>query len=291
MAKYLFEKIFRHYFFYYICEKNKITMLEYINVFKDTMSCCKDNEILSNAVAQSVKSQSVILENDAIVLTENQLRKYDKPAEIVVSSKRTFEAAKKYANKGKQVCALNFANAFKPGGGVERGATAQEESLCRLSTLYPSIATGKMMQEFYSPHRDKCSSLSNGDLIYTPGVKVFKTDTSHPQMMPNEQWYNVNVITCAAPDLRTTSISDQQLEEIHQIRAKRIIETAIKFNNEVLILGAFGCGAFHNNPAVVANVYKNILQKYIYAFKTVEFAVFAKYETDVNYSTFKKTLG
>lgn len=266
-------------------------MLEYINVFKDTMSCCNDNEILSNAVAQSVKSQCVIHESDSIVLTEKQLRKYDKPAEIIVSTKRTFEAAKDYAHNGKQVCALNFANAFEPGGGVVWGATAQEEALCRLSTLYPAIATDKMRQEFYNPHRDKCSSLSNGDLIYTPGVKVFKTDTSHPQMMPNDQWYDVNVITCAAPDLRKASISDQQLEQIHQTRAKRIIETAIKFNNDVLILGAFGCGAFRNNPIVVANVYKNILQNFAYALETIEFAVFAKHELDVNYSTFKKTLG
>lgn len=266
-------------------------MREYIDIFKDTMSYCNNDTILAAAVAQSIESQTIILENDTNVLKENQLRKYDKTAEIIVSSKRTFEAAKKYADNGKKVCALNFANAFNPGGGVVMGASAQEESLCRVSTLYPAIADNKMVKDFYLPHRAKCTHLSNGDLIYTPNVKVFKTDTYMPQIMPQSEWFDVNVITCAAPSLYMTSIPDSDLEQIHQTRAKRIIETAIKFNNEVLILGAFGCGAFCNNPTIVANVYKNILPKYAYAFETVEFAVYAKYETDVNYSTFNKILG
>ncbi|MBO7568480.1 MAG: TIGR02452 family protein [Bacteroidales bacterium] len=265
-------------------------MNEYIAIFNDTFARCKDNETLSASVTQSIKNQYVVLENETIVLEEQQLHKHHNAAKIIVSTKRTFEAAKQYADSEKKVCALNFANAFQPGGGVVYGCTAQEESICRLSTLYPSIATDRMMKDFYLPHREKCSEISNGDLIYTPDVKVFKTDTYIPQMMPQSQWFDVNVITCAAPDLRRFSITNQQLEQIHLFRAKRIIETAISNQNDVLILGAFGCGAFCNNPVIVANVYKNILPNYLQAFETVEFAIFAKSEMDVNYSTFKKVL-
>ena len=262
-------------------------MREYIDIFNDTIDCCKSNKILSDAVAQSVNAQTVILENDTVVLEKKQLCKYDRETEILVSHKRTFEAAKHYADKGKKVCALNFANAFNPGGGVVLGATAQEEALCRISTLYPVIADDRMMKEYYLPHRKGCSALSNDDIIYTPNVKVFKTDTFIPQLMEEEQWYDVNVITCAAPDLRSGFISDQELEQIHLKRIKRIIETAICFSNDVLILGAFGCGAFFNNPKIVATVFKNILQNYKCAFETIEFAVYSKTDADPNFAAFK----
>ena len=262
-------------------------MRENVDIFIDTMACCKSNKTLSDVVQQSISSQKVILEKDKIVLDESRLYKYDKEAEILVSHKRTFEAAKPYADEGKSVCVLNFANAFNPGGGVVLGANAQEESLCRTSTLYPAISDDKMMTEYYHPHRHNCTPLSNGDLIYTPNVTVFKTDTSMPTILPQEQWYDVNVITCAAPDLRSDFISDQELEQLHQKRAKRIIETSISYNNDVLILGAFGCGAFRNNPQIVSLVYKNVVQNYLNAFDTIEFAIYSKTDADPNYSTFK----
>ncbi len=76
------------------------------------------------------KEQMVILEGDEVIGSE---REYEKPAKIVVSPKRTLEASRAYS--AKEVYVHNFASAVNPGGGVERGASAQEECICRSSTL------------------------------------------------------------------------------------------------------------------------------------------------------------
>ena len=268
-------------------------MDELIDIFNDTINRCKTDDFLLKSVEKSIKEQKVLLENQEIKLDKNQLTKYNNQSQLLVSHKRTFEAAQNYAVKEKKVCALNFANSFNPGGGVTKGATAQEESLCRVSTLYPALADKKMMKDFYLPHRAKGNYLNNDDIIYTPDVIVFKTDSYLPSITPKNQWFNVNVITCAAPDLRSydlNDISDAQLMAMHVYRAKRIIETAIYFGNEVLILGAFGCGAFLNNPQIVANAYKQVLPDYIHAFECIEFAIYSKTDLDQNYNSFKTIL-
>ena len=268
-------------------------MFELIDIFNDTIKCCKTDDSLMKSVEKSINEQMVLLENQEIKLDDKLLTKHSNQSQLVVSHKRTFEAAQNYAVQGKKVCALNFANSFNPGGGVTLGATAQEESLCRVSTLYPALEDKKMMKEFYIPHREKCNHLNNDDIIYTPDVIVFKTDSYLPIIMSKNQWFNVNVITCAAPDLSSydlNNISEAQLTAIHVQRAKRIIETAIYFGNEVLIMGAFGCGAFFNNPRIVANAYKKVLPNYVHAFECIEFAIYSKTDLDQNYSTFKTIL-
>lgn len=59
-----------------------------------------------------------------------------------------------------------------------------------------------MWEGFYKPHRDAHDPIHNDDIIYTPGVAVFKTDTTAPQLLPESEWYDVDIITCAAPNLR-----------------------------------------------------------------------------------------
>ena len=106
------------------------------------------------------------------------------------------------AYAGKKVCVLNFASATNSGGGVIKGSSAQEEAICRCSTLYPNLKEQRMWNQFYAPHRRAHDPLHNDDCIYTPGVMVFKSDTDYPQLLPEEKWYSVNVLTCAAPNLR-----------------------------------------------------------------------------------------
>ncbi len=261
---------------------------EYVDIFNDTMRLCETDSDLAQSLAGSLAEQ-YMLPADAPLDLEPAPPK-EKPARVIVSRKRTFEAAEAY--KDKRVCVLNFASSKNPGGGVVKGASAQEECLCRVSTLYPCLADDRIFGSFYEPHRTMFSdTLYNSDLIYTPGVTVFKTDTALPELRPKNEWFTTDVITCAAPNLGAyTKLADGPLERLHTERGERIFLTAIKHSEEVLILGAFGCGAFRNPPHVVARAYKTLIQKYGSFFDAIEFAVYCTPKATSNYDAFARIL-
>ena len=139
----------------------------------------------------------------------------------------------------------------------------------------------------------RLNSLYNDDCIYSPGITVFKSDTELPKLLPENEWYNVDVITCAAPNLNSRydniRISDKDLKELHKKRAKRILDIAVSQGEDVIILGAFGCGAFRNPPDVVAQAYREVIDDYKYDFKTIEFAVYCPpQQGSSNYHAFQR---
>lgn len=268
-----------------------------VKIFEDSMKLCKKNEKLKESIKNSALGQEMY---DVAFKVEGEKVRYEKPAEVIVSKKRTLEAAKAYSRK--KVCVLNFASATNPGGGVTRGSTAQEECICRCSTLYPLISEKKMWDMFYGPHRELNNPLYNDDCIYTPDVTVFKSDTASPALL--KEWYDVNVITCAAPNLRKrpsnamnphagsapVKISAKELKELHIKRGRKILQIAATQGNEVIILGAFGCGAFENSPEVVAASYKQLVEEFRHQFETIEFAVYCPPNKSLNYDVFKRVI-
>jgi uncharacterized protein (TIGR02452 family) len=192
---------------------------------------------------------------------------------------------------------LNFASALNPGGGVVKGANAQEECLCRCSDLYFCLNADENWNKFYVPHRHARNPLYNDDIIYTPNVTVFKSDTVNPELMPENEWYNVDVITCAAPnlcawdDMETVNVTDKELQELHEKRLRRILDVAVVNGVETIILGAFGCGAFSNDPNVVAKAFQNVLKSYLHDFKNIEFAVYCGTHGDRNFKVFSSVIG
>jgi uncharacterized protein (TIGR02452 family) len=267
-----------------------------IRVFNDTVDFINESEKLRTAIAQTVNSQKLILAGDKL---SESVSKREKQAQIIVSGKRTLEAASAYKNQ--KVCILNFASATNPGGGVTHGSSAQEESLCRCSTLYFSLITEELMKRFYKPHRRARNPLYNDDLIYSPDVYVIKSDTSIPERLPENDWYKVNAITCAAPNLRErpsnsmnpnagdtpARISADDLEELLMKRIRRIFAVAAGEDNDALILGAFGCGAFRNPPKVVAKAFHKVTDEYRNCFDTIEYAVFHIVRETENFTAFK----
>ncbi len=273
---------------------------ENITVFKDTERLCKTNPKLSESVKKATASQKLILEGDTLADQKKDI--YEKPAKVVVSKKRTYEAAAGY--KGYHIAVHNFASASNPGGGVVNGASAQEECLCRCSGLYFNLNTRVMWDGFYQPHRDAHDPIHNDDIIYTPGVTVFKTDTAMPKLMPESDWYDVDVITCAAPNLRNNPsnqynrgdghkqimMKDKDLLVLHEKRLRRILEVALSEGCDTIILGAFGCGAFQNSPEVVAMANRNVIKDYLHAFKNIEYAVYCSPRDDRNFKIFERVL-
>ena len=267
-----------------------------VDIFRDSIELMKTNSRLQQAIRESVNYQKLYLETEEVGIPESK----GMECQIVVSKKRSFEAASAYAKAGKKVAVLNFASSTNPGGGVTRGSSAQEECLCRCSTLYPCLDIDMMWQQFYKPHREAGNPLYNDDCLYTPGVIVFKSDVSFPEKMEERDWYQVDVITCAAPNLRDVpgnlmnpcagdapaDIDAEGLYKLHLQRIERIFRVAIANGAKVLVLGAFGCGAFSNPPTVVAKAFKAVQEKYDSYFETIEYAVFCgEYETK-NYEAF-----
>jgi len=273
---------------------------ENVKIFLETMDYITDSPFLSRAVRVSNATQEMIAEGDNDYSSDEGIHRYSEPARVVVSGNRSFAAASMY--KGMKTCVHNFANSKHPGGGVVKGATAQEECLCRCSTLYCNLSTNDMRSRFYEPHKAENNIIYNGDIIYTPDVYVFRTDDDLMSIMDEKEWYNVNVITCAAPNLRNPGSyrlpgmkdhkwgrpSDKELLDIHERRLAGIMKAACDRENEVMILGAFGCGAFANNPEVVAEAAMNVVDRYLYSFKTIEFAIYCSPQDRKNYDVFMK---
>lgn len=267
--------------------------------FEDTRKCCSEG-VLKKSIGNSCKEQRVIKENDDV--PSATIRKDYGKTKVIVSDKRSFEAAKEY--NGKKICVLNFASASNPGGGVVHGSNAQEESLCRCSTLYFCLNVKLNWDAFYAPHRVLQNPLYNNDCIYTPNITVFKSDVAIPELLPESEWYSVNVLSAAAPNLRERPsnsmnpcagkkrvvLKDSELLELHLSRGRWMLDIAKAKGNEVLILGAFGCGAFQNPPHVVAEAYKRLMGEYDGVFELVEFAVYCPPRDSSNYDVFARVL-
>ena len=195
---------------------------------------------------------------------------------VEVVANTTLNCASGFAKSGKHVAVLNFASAYRPGGGATTGARAQEESLCRSSSLYPGLVMPKMKKQYYSANKLSSNDEGFDSLLYHPGVAVFKDDSAIPRLMPEDEWFRTDVITCAAPHSRRENpISDKRLYELHLSRGQNILEAAIDNGVDVLVLGAFGCGVFNNPPKVVAGAFRALLLDRGYAkyFDRVVFAI------------------
>ena len=275
------------------------TKQERIDVFKDTYSRCKSDPLLRSSIEASLEKTKVWYENEYPSYSPGRYSS----TRIQVIGKRSFQAAMdlKREYPDAKVAVLNFANAFHPGGGVKNGSSAQEESLCRTSILYPVLESHDLMERYYCYHDRINDPKATDSLIYTEDVVIFKTDTDLPEMMAQSDWVKADVITCAAPDLRPcgnayvelvgngASLSASAQFGYHVRRAIHILTVAAASGADCLVLGAFGCGAFRNDPEVVSRAWKTAVQEFEGVFQAIEFAVYCTPGYDENYREFLKT--
>lgn len=225
---------------------------------------------------------------------------------VMVTDRKTFETAMELIGKypGKKTAVLNFASATNPGGGVKKGSRAQEESLCRCSTLYPTLDRKWLYDEYYTVNRNRGDVRYSDACIYSPGVIICKTDDDIPARMEEKDWKRVDVISCAAPNLRAKpsnkynpgggkpmTLSDDALYELHLKRARHIFRVAAANHVDMLVLGAFGCGAFRNDPWVVAKAYRRVTEEFRGYFDVIAYAVYCTPKDRKNYDAFRKYLG
>ncbi|WP_405609170.1 TIGR02452 family protein [Streptomyces sp. NBC_00076] len=172
---------------------------------------------------------------------------------VEVTGESSLEAARRIAGP---VAVLNFASARNPGGGFRNGAQAQEEALCRASALYACLVG---VREFYDHHRAHRDPFYTDRVIHAPAVPVFRDDRGRLLDEP----YTAGFLTAAAPNagvvLRTAPERAAELPRALAVRAERVLETAAAHGYRRLVLGAWGCGVFRNDPARVAGAFRTLL--------------------------------
>ncbi|MFF4249603.1 TIGR02452 family protein [Streptomyces sp. NPDC001663] len=170
-----------------------------------------------------------------------------------VTGESSLEAARRL---GGEVAVLNFASARNPGGGYLNGAQAQEEALCRASALYTCLIEAP---QFYDHHRTHRDPFYTDRVIHSPAVPVFRDDRGRLLDEP----YLAGFLTSPAPNAgvvrRTTPERAAGLPGALAVRAERVLETAAAQGYRRLVLGAWGCGVFQNDPAQVAGAFRALL--------------------------------
>ena len=272
-----------------------------IEIFDDTKQFYAQNTQLAEAV-QTAKTATKLYEPDDY---SGELSATESECTITVTRHKTFEAAMLIHAEHPEwkIAVLNFASATNPGGGVETGSSAQEESLCRCSTLYPTLDQDRLWQKYYLKNRNAHDNLHTDACIFSPGIIICKTDDAYPERMEEKDWVTIDVITCAAPNLRQRPgnkhnpeygepkiITPEGLYRLHLQRAKHILHVAAANHADALVLGAFGCGAFRNDPKVVAKAYADVLTEYKGYFKCIEFAIYCQPNEMTNYEAFCRAL-
>ncbi|MFG1885738.1 TIGR02452 family protein [Micromonospora sp. NPDC049102] len=175
------------------------------------------------------------------------------PARVEVTHESTLQAAYRL---GPGAACLVFASARSPGGGFLNGAQAQEESIARSSALYPCLSAAP---EFYAFHRGQHDLRYSDRVIYSPLVPVFRDDDGNLL----EQPYTTSFLTAAAPNLgaivRNQPAHVPDVPAVLARRARRVLEVAAAYGHRSIVLGAWGCGVFRNDPATVSGAFAEAL--------------------------------
>ncbi|HEU4323659.1 MAG TPA: TIGR02452 family protein [Roseiflexaceae bacterium] len=190
--------------------------------------------------------------------------------DISVTNETTLAVARRLAERGGVPMALNFASARNPGGGFLGGAQAQEESLARSSGLYACLL-GNPMYELHNRVRDP---LYTDSAIYSPDVPVFRDDDGALLETP----YRCAFITCPAVNAGVALERDRHIgpaiRAAMEARIDKVLRIAAAQGHDTLVLGAWGCGVFRNDPQQIADLFHAALAgPFGGVFATVVFAV------------------
>ena len=206
--------------------------------------------------------------------------------------KRYSDCSYMFSKKLKPILVLNRANPVNPGGGVRRGSKAQEEDLCRKSSLLLSLESLEA-SVYYKYNKSLNTYMGSDAVMITPQVEIIKDENGDLL----DESVIVSVMTCAAPMLRDgmEGLTDQEYRDMVYGRITGMLKVAAHLGYEVLILGAFGCGAFSNDAHVVSDLFYKALKEFDYDgmkakdfFRRIDFAVLSRSADQYNYKEFAR---
>ena len=230
------------------------------DLYKDEIEDCIDETLAYNANSKFIEKR----------LNNKQI--------IIVDEIDSVGAVFKYVNINEITAVLNFASYNNPGGNFINGSKAQEECLCHESYLY-NVLKGRI--GYYKiNHKNKNKCLYTDRALYSPNVRFIRGDKD----------VFCDVITCAAPNKTAAQkyckVSDEENSKVLKERIEFVLKIAQDNGVDNLILGAYGCGVFGQDPLEVAKIFKEFLSGKYKCFNKVIFAIPNKLE--VNYRCFQK---
>ena len=209
---------------------------------------------------------------------------------IEVAKETTFRGLARLAARGGHVACLNFASARKPGGGFLGGAPAQEEALARASALYPCLLAAP---EYYERNRANRSAIYLDLMIYSPQVPFFRNDGGDLLEKPTL----ASVLTAPAPNRGAVAHNERRnlslVEAALRRRAEMILHIAQAHRVDGLVLGAWGCGVFRNDPGQVASIFAALLKppgRFAGVFREVLFSIYDRAEPPLTLRAFADAL-
>lgn len=223
---------------------------------------------LAEAVARAVASRRDYLPDETVRAPSSRA---GHATRVSVVNGTSLATARTLAARGATPLVLNFASAKNPGGGFLNGARAQEESLARSSALYGCIQTSGM----YAHHRASADCMYTDWMIHSAHVPVFRDDESGALL---EEPYTCAFLTSPAPNagvvLQRDASRGEEVARVMTARVARALAVCAAEGHRSLVLGAWGCGVFANDPAVVARAFGAELDGvYAGVFDEVVFAV------------------
>lgn len=266
-----------------------------IQIAENTLSIIKQG-VYQNSIKQFVDIQMVLQEakNKSELWTEdkfsslfikrNQLLSTRPKVQTIfeVNNETTLTACKRLLQQGNPIFCLNFASAKNAGGGFLGGAQAQEETLARSSGLYPCLI--QFQKDFYDYHRQETDTYYSDRMIYSPQVPVFKNDEG--DLLDN--FYKASFLTSPAVNVgalkQKGAFSQVKTDELMLMRAEKLLTIAFVKGYQHLILGAWGCGVFQNNPFDVAGYFARLLTKgglFENRFQRIVFAVLSRKDNNI----------
>lgn len=239
---------------------------------------------LKDKIEESLAKTFTVHPSEFSEIKNKNIIKNDFEVDIVIKNCSTIQAITEEENL--KIGVLNFASAKNPGGGFLGGASAQEESLARSSSLYKSLSKDKAMYEY---HKNEPSFLYSDYMIYSPEVVFWFDDEGHFL----NKILVADVITSPAPN-KGAMLQHNRTEELKNInivfkdRIDNVLAIANQQRIECLIFGAWGCGVFRNEPTDVAKYFQEVINsKYRNAFKKIVFAIYDSSEKKINYKIFE----
>ena len=246
-----------------------------VSIFNTTRAI--SNKEFATDTEQAKKDVRVVdIEDDDVLMNmaKHQTIEFSHSGTVRAGYKEVLEK-----DKYDKVAILNFADAIVPGGLVLYGAPTQEENICRCSNLYETLLECPL---YYNMNRLLGNRTYLDIMIYSPNVLVFRDDESYERVNP----VNMDVITCPAP---SQFLREDVADEVFTKRIKKILIAAQKRGVNKIVLGAWGCGAFGQDPTIVGRAFAKVLSE-VNAFDKVIFAIKSSEGLDEssNYKFFKE---